>query len=211
MRRPTLVLPLLLFAAPLLAQLNPQQRAEAERKAEARSPWASTRLMQEWEDRALNGDPSAYGGAVAREERRRLVQATRSGHVVYTGSIASPNDPVPRLWMEIGMRRGTPRTLRQVEGQLYQARAGIPLRLTLASPLGGPARGLIIKTSIADDTQAPTWTRQAEVVADQDGTYRIDVPTLHAGVYELTVVVFDPILPGAPYTSNVTPLVVRTP
>ena len=211
MRRMSLALPLLLAAGPLAAQLNPQQRAAAERKAENNSPWASTRLMREWEERSLNGDPGAYGGPVAREERRRLMEATRSGHVVYTGSVTFPDGQPPRLWMEIGMRRGTPRTLRQVEGQLYQARAGIPLRLTLASPIGAPARGLKIKASIGEDPEAPTWTSQAEVVADPDGSYRIDVPTLQPGVYELTVQVFDPTLPDTPYTSNISPLVVRTP
>lgn len=211
MRRLSLALPLLLAAAPLKAQLNPEQRAAATRKAENNLPWASTRLMREWEERSLNGDPGAYGGPVAREERRRSMEATRSGHVVYTGSMTFPDGQPPRLWMEIGMRRGTPRTLRQVEGQLYQARPGIPLRLTLASPIGAPARGLMIKTSIGDDHEAAMWTRQAEVVADQDGTYRIDVPTLQPGVYDLTVEVFDPALPDTPYTSNVSPLVVRTP
>ena len=211
MRRLSLALPLLLAASPLAAQLNPAQRAAAERKAENNSPWASTRLMREWEERSLNGDPGAYGGPVAREERRRLMESTRGGHVVYPGTGAFPSDQVPKLYMEIGMRRGTPRTLREVEGQLYQARAGIPLRLTLASPIGAPSRGLMIRASIVDDHEAAMWTRQAEVVADQDGTYRIDVPALRPGVYDLTVQVFDPALPDAPYTSNVSPLVVRTP
>lgn len=211
MRGPSLALPLLLAAAPLAAQLNPQQRAAAERKAENNMPGASTRLMREWEERALNGDPGAYGGPVAREERRRLNEATRGGRILFIGSGEIPPGQLHGLWMEIGMRHGTPRTLRQVEGQLYQARAGIPLRLTLASPIGAPARRLMIKASIGEDPEAPTWTSQAEVVAGADGTYRIDVPTLRPGVYDLTVAVFDPTKPDAPYTSNITPLVVRTP
>lgn len=216
MRRPLLVLTLLLIARPAAGQLTPAQRAAIESRPSAAK---STQLRDSWERRSLDGDRTAYFGAAARQERRESNEWLWRLRAPYTlpARIYTPNEVAGRErgpgshWIAIGMRSGTPTTLRRPEGQAFEARANIPLRLTLASPLGGPQKALMIRTAIGTDNAAPDWSMMAEIEADAEGSYRVDVPTLAAGDYQVLVQVYDPEHPEAPYSSSLSPLFVRQP
>ena len=223
MRRPALVLPLLLFAAPLLAQLNPQQRADAERKAEARSPWASTRLMQELDDRVLAGDRSAYKGLGGRDERRQTRQRLSDQRLIWQprGSYIPPGAAelgyTPTAldlrdhWFAIGQRAGVPRELRRAPLGQVDVRADIPLALTLASPIGAPGHALMIRTAVGAAGAEDGWSRMGEVTPDAQGVYRVEVPALHAGTYDLQIEVYDPSVPELPFSSSQSKLIVWVP
>jgi hypothetical protein len=223
MRRLTLVLPLLLFAAPLLAQLNPQQRAEAERKAEARSPWASTRLMHDLDERVLNGDQSAYKGLGGRDERRMTAERLRTQRFPW-GADRIPVTPgmisdgyvltsaeLHDHWFAIGQRAGEPRELRRAPLSQVDVRADIPLALTLASPIGAPGRTLMIRTAVGAAGTQDGWSRMAEVAPNAAGVYRVEIPALHAGNYDLQIEVYDPAVPELPYSSSKSALIAWVP
>lgn len=214
----TLILSLLVVttAGQASAQLTPQQRAA---RTQAPSAANSTRLSQAWEQRSLNGDPTAYFGQTGRMERRttgerlRLMGATAYlPALIYSpAELPSSDRPMGSHWMAIGMREATPMTLRRAESARFDARADIPLRLTLASPAGAPGRSLMIRAAVQQDAAAPVWSTMTDVTADAEGRYLVDVPTLVAGDYRLEVTVYDPAHPEAPYSSSKTPLIVRQP
>ena len=208
MRSLLLALALGLVADAAAAQLTPAQRAERERRPDASK---STQLMDSWERRALDGDPTPYLGPAGRDDRLRARQRLREDRIRTMGRDATPQGPRNGHRMEIGLRELTPRTLRRADGQRFEARARVPLKLTLVSPIGGPDRGLMIRTAIGRDAETPEWSRMAEVVADRHGNYLVDVPPFAPGDYELLVEVYDLDQPEAPYSTSRTPLVIREP
>ena len=216
MRRLIVAVPLLLLARPAVAQLTTAQRAAIERRPSAAK---STQLRNAWERRSLDGDRTAYFGQVARQDLRESNERLWRSRAPYTlpGVIHSPNEVAGRErgsgshWIAIGMRSAAPTTLRRPEGRTFDARADIPLRLTLVSPIGAPGRSLMIRTAIGSDDASPEWSTMAEVSADPQGSYTIDVPKLAQGDYRLQVQVYDPDHPESPYSSSLTPLIVRTP
>ncbi|HWA41374.1 MAG TPA: hypothetical protein VG712_07175, partial [Gemmatimonadales bacterium] len=172
-----------------------------------------------WERRSLDGDRTAYFGQVARQERRESNDQLWRLRVAYTlpSVIHSPNEVTGSErgagshWMAIGMRSTAPSTLRRPGSQPFDARANIPLRLTLVSPIGAPKKGLMIRAAIGTDVVAPDWSTMVEIEADPQGSYQVEIPTLAAGDYQILVQVYDLDHPETPYSSSLTPLLVRQP
>ena len=91
------------------------------------------------------------------------------------------------------------------------ARAEVPLALTLASPIGAPGRALMIRTAVGGARSPDVWSRMGEVVPDEHGNYRVEIPALHAGTYDLQIAVYDPEVPEIPYSASQSTLIVWTP
>jgi len=96
-----LLLPLTLGVSPLAAQLTPEQRHD--REVKDANAHLSEHLQADWTDRALNGDPSAYGGAAARRDRIELNQ--RLGYTGWALEMAGNGvSPTSQPWFAIGTR-----------------------------------------------------------------------------------------------------------
>ena len=135
MRFPTLALPILLLAAvPLAAQLTPDQRAAVERKPSAAK---STAFYNAIEQRALDGDPTAWFGAAAREDLRRTdegrrlarrldqPQGIRLAPGAFQGAYAFTASERHDHWFAIGQRATAPAQLRRappVDGPRFRGR-----------------------------------------------------------------------------------------
>lgn len=221
MRRFILAFPILLFvAAPLAAQLTPEQRAAVERKPSAAK---STAFYNAIEERALNGDATAWFGPAALEashltderlwaERRRnqpqLVPLTPGA---FQGSGVLSASEGHDHWFAIGQRAIAPTRLRRAPQGQVDVRAEVPLALTLASPIGGVGRPLMIRTNVGATTSTGGWTKMGEVAPDGNGNYRIEVPALHAGTYELRIEVYDLNVPETPYSTSRSTLIAWMP
>lgn len=201
-----LLLPITLGISPLAAQLTPEQRHD--REVKDANAHLSDHLQQQWTERALNGDPSAYGGVAARQERWYLTQ--RLGFGDWARRMASNGvSPESQPWFAIGARPASLRSLKQPNVKEASIKAGTPNVLTLATLAGGPARTLPIRAEIRSSDPNNGWSQTSPVTADQNGRYLIQVPALAAGTYDLLFQVFDPAHPDTPLSGGQNALVVK--
>lgn len=221
MRKILVTLAICAVALPLQAQLTPEQRAAHEIRANADA--ATRNLERTWERNSLDGLSATYGGPIEGYStrynpgqsplRHRLARTYRpaddrtgsAGRVLVVPSI----DQVDRG--AIGQRQGRPYRLKALGEAPLDARAEIPLMLTITSPHGGSMEPLLIRAAILAPDAEPTWERINKVIGDDQGRYRIEVPALLPGRYEVLVEVFDPSAPQTPRSSTRTPLVVWQP
>jgi hypothetical protein len=206
MRKILLLLPITLGISPLAAQLTPAQRQAQETKVA--NEHLSERLQAEWTERALNGDPTAYGGATARQDRRDLNQRLFYGswltRVTDDGTVGGTD-----LWYGFSAHASSLRSLRRDGAALAAVKAGRASVLTVATPVGGPARTLTIRSSIGGSESEASWSHAGPVTADQSGRYLIPVPALSAGTYDVRIAVYDPERPDTPLSESRNSLVVR--
>lgn len=220
MSRAWILLPLVATAFPLAAQLTPEQRAARENAPSAAN---STRLSDSWERRSLDGDPTAYFGPAGRDARRQTEEQIRMERMrfqphglrltagAFTGGSRPTASDLGDHWFAIGQRSGTPRELRRVPVGPVDVRADVPLALTLASPIGGPGRPLMIRTAVRAAQSPDGWSRMGEVMPGPNGMYRVEIPALRAGTYDLTIAVYDLDVPEIPFSSSESKLIVWTP
>lgn len=207
-----ILVPVVFGAAPAVAQYTPEQRA-AKEAADQYTTIGRTWAI-EVEQRSLNdplralrcpGDPSAtaspcagaitsgrYGAQSAMQYRAEAPPVRPA--VVYgaVGSSATPRDQLHVL--------GT---------GAIDLHADRPATLTLASPVGGVKRPLMIRTAVGQADEAPVWSRMHEEIGDPQGRYLVAVPSLSAGRYLLEVEVYDVDHPDAPFSKSVAGLVVH--
>ena len=214
------LLPVALAATPLAAQLTPEQRAA---RQQAPSAANSVRIADPWMESAFDGEPAwrfradhrLTGGArrdrsVAEQIRELHSRGRATGGAVPQGHVATASE-LHDHWFTIGQRTGTPRPLRRAPVGQVDVRAEIPLALTLASPIGSTGRPLMIRTAVGTATPGDLWSRMGEVTPDEHGNYRVEVPALHAGTYELQIEVYDPDVPEVPYSTSRSTLIAWVP
>jgi hypothetical protein len=194
-------------ALPLHAQLTPEQRAAHEIRAAAQATTRDFEARQE--RRSLAGDQSAYAGPAGRDHwfvgrsGRRYRQDTArdqraGGRIVY---IAVPGGPRVDHGF-IGQRQGRPVRLKPLGTTLLDARAGIPLMLTLEPIAGGEGVPLLIHTALSPAGADPVWAGTVEGEGDEADQYRIELPALRPGSYELFVQYGYPEEPTRPLIST---------
>lgn len=219
MRKILLALATCVVALPLQAQLTPEQRAAQQIRTNAD---AATRDFEaRLERRSLAGDQTAYAGPTGRDYRlngreswrlrraptRYLGDLGSAGRIIYIERL----DDLRTVRGFIGQRQGRPSRLKPLGASTLDARAGIPLVLTLSSPLGGEGMTLGIRATVSIPGAEPTWADTVELEGDEADTYRIEVPALPAGRYEVLVEVFYPEEPVLRISSTRTALVVWQP
>lgn len=206
MRPLLLLIPIVFGVSTLSAQLTPEQRRD--REVKDANAHLSERLQADWTERALNGDPSAYAGQVARHDRIELNQRLGFGDWARR-MVGNGVSPESQPWFAIGARPASLRSLKQPNTAVATAKAGQANVLTLATLSGGPARTLPIRTEIRSSDPNNGWSQTGEVTADQNGRYLINVPALSAGSYDLLFQVFDPAHPDTPISGGQNALVVK--
>jgi hypothetical protein len=219
MRKLLVTLATCAVALPLQAQLSPEQRAAQQLRIDAN---AATRDFEARLERlSLSGDQAAYAGPTGRDYRlygreswrlrrgatRPLQEAGVGGRIIYIERL----DDLRTVRGFIGQRQGRPVRLKPLGATTLDARAGIPLVLTLSSPLGGEGMKLGIRAVVSAPGAEPAWEGTVELEGDDADTYRIEVPPLPAGGYEVYVEVFYPEEPVLMISSTRTPLVVWQP
>jgi hypothetical protein len=221
MRKLLVTLATCAVALPLQAQLSPEQREAHQLRTNADA--ATRNLERTWERNSLDGYSSGYGGPTARYDvlnrpgRNQLRDRLRRTYGVAddrTGAggrvlVVPPTDEVDRG--TIGQRQGRPYRLSVLGEAPLDARAEIPLMLTITSPHGGSMQPLLIRAAISASDAEPMWERASDILGDDQGRYRIEVPALQPGRYEVLVEVFDPAAPVSPLSSTRTPLTVWRP
>lgn len=185
MRPMILMVPVLLGVTPLVAQYTPEQR----RAIEGRSSVPDRRSEVELERRSLDGDPSAYGGVVAKQERLAAWQRTQWVRW-YDRVSALPRSP--EHWFSLDDHPRAIGALRRAGPADLTIRSGKQSVLTIASPIGAPGRSLMIRTAIDGAVDGSSWRRMGELKDDPSGRYIVWVPALTTGVYELQIAVYDP-------------------
>jgi hypothetical protein len=196
---PALVL--LALAAPLAAQLTPEQRQEREAK-EAAKVYNRT-LADQLERRALAGDPSAYAGPAGCDARRVGV-----GGCSYNSSNRPWRSPAAQAnhWAWLQSEPAAPRSLRRSGGPGLWAAARTENVLTVASPIGGQGRTLVIRTTVEENGEGAAWSSEVELNGDEAERYFVTVPALEPGEYRMTIDVYAPGTTERPYSTSTTPL-----
>jgi hypothetical protein len=198
MRRAILsVLLLSLGALPLSAQLTPAQRQE--RIERDLSLNYNRYLARHLEERALAGDASAYAGPAAYGDRPYWNSQGRWNYL-YSRMRAPATGPIH--WAAFSQAPEHANALKPLTTARLRAQAGRSAMLTLASPIGGPERTLMIRTAVVGADGAESWTRMGELTADAEGRFLIPIPSLATGSYSLEVQVYDPDRPDAPYSTS---------
>ena len=193
-------LTLLALAAPLAAQLTPEQRQQREDAEFARH--YNQRLASELERRALEGDPSAYAGPSGCASNRVGVGGCSStGYQPWHSRGARAAH-----WAWLQSEPTQVRYLRRSGGRALWAEAKTENILTVASPIGGKEKKLLIRTTIEALGDGPAWSAEAESTGDALERYFVKVPALDAGQYKITIDVYDPEYPDTPYSTSTTPL-----
>lgn len=193
----TATLALLALAAPLSAQLTPEQRQQREDAEFARhyNQQSSSAL----ERRTLEGDPSAYAGPSGCDARRIGV-----GGCSYNTYYRPWRSPAAQQnhWAWLQSEAAAPRRLRLGGTGIFRAKAEAASTLTLASPIGGTGKALRVRTTIEGEADAPTWSSTRELTGDAEERYLVPIPAFEAGKYRITIEVYDPKSPDAPYSTS---------
>jgi hypothetical protein len=192
---------LLALAAPLSAQLTPEQRQQREDAEFARN--YNQRLNSELERRALEGDASAYGGPAGCS-----VDRIGTGGCSYNSYSRPWRSPAARAthWAWLQSEPAAPRSLRKAGGRGLWAAAKTENILTVASPIGGKDRKLLLRTTIEASGEGAAWSAEGEASGDTQERYFVKVPALDPGQYTITIDVYDPEHPDTPYSTSTTPL-----
>lgn len=193
-------LALLALAAPLSAQLTPEQRQQREAEVAARH-YNQTRAA-EMERRAIDGDPSAYAGPAGCAANRVGVGGCAStGYQPWHSRGAQATH---WAWLQNGPSEV--RYLRRAGGRALWAEAKNENILTVASAIGGKEKKLVIRTTIEAIGDGPAWSAESESTGDPQERYFVKLPALDAGQYTITIDVYDPEYPDTPYSTSTTPL-----
>jgi len=192
---------ILALATPLAAQLTPEQRQA--REAQEASKVYNRTLADRLEQRALAGDASAYGGPSACDSRRIGV-----GGCSYNSSSRPWRSPAAQAnhWAWLQSEPASPRYLRKAGGPGLWGEARTENVLTLASPIGGKEKPLLIRTTIEEDGEGAAWSSELETRGDGEDRYFVSLPALEPGQYRITIDVYDPESPDTPYSTSTTPL-----
>ncbi len=202
MRSFLLLIPIALGVSTLSAQRTPEQRQA--REVKDANAHLSEHLQADWTQRALNGDPSAYGGQAARQDRIDL-----NMRLVYSRWLMQQRRDSTGVWYSVGVRRASLRSLHRNSTPGATLKAGQAHVLTVATPKGGPAKPLMFRTSIATGEAQDGWSQGSTVTADQSGRYSIAVPAMSAGSYDLQISIYDPEHPDTPLSQSKSALVVK--
>jgi|GEM_PF-5214149 len=193
-------LALLALAAPLSAQLTPEQRQQREDAEFARH--YNQRLASEQERRALDGDASAYAGPAGCTPNRIGVGGCSSiGYQPWHSRAAGATH-----WAWLQSDPAPIRYLRRAGGRGLWAEAKTENILTVASPIGGKDKKLVIRTLVEGDGEGAAWSSERELTGDAQERYFVKVPALDPGQYKLRIDVYDPEYPDTPYSTSATPL-----
>jgi hypothetical protein len=83
------------------------------------------------------------------------------------------------------------------------------MSMTLASPIGGPGRTLMVHAALSAPGTSPAWSWMREAQGDPEGRYLVPVPSTAVGKYELLVEIYDLERPLVPYSVSRTMVTVR--
>ena len=192
------ILLLTLGAHPLSAQLTADERRA--REAADLSREYARRRTDRLEERALAGDATAYAGPAGWEGRPEWTPYGRWNYLNTSRWRAPMGAPIH--WAALSAAPERANSLKPLTTARLNAKAGAPAILTLASPIGGPERTLMIRTAVAGADGEENWSRMGELTADAEGRFLIPLPTLDPGMYSLEIEVFDRDHPGIPYSAS---------
>ena len=206
MNRPWLLLiPIMAGVAPLAAQLTADQRQQREAAAQSTTIGRTREIEAE---QRLDNDPlrglRCYG-TVSVDGRCGSLRARRYAPINGAGA----ESPAGIHWVAFGEKPSPATRMHPLGTMPVTLRADRPTTLTLASPIGAPARPLMIRTVVGAPNAEPVWSRIHDEYGDPDGRYLVPVPAFSAGTYQLLVEVYDVDRPLVPYSISRTTLNVK--
>ena len=216
------ILPIIAAASSVQAQYTPEQRAQHEAEA-VRTTIGDTRQRQEIQFQ--EADPLRglrCGGVSASSSCSNTLRGTyylpqrwpgEAGGTAAAprGTFTGRPDTGPQGIHFAAFGNGIQRSSRlHPLGTLpVSLAADRPSSLTLASPIGGPGRTLMIHTAVRLPGEDPAWSWMREAAGDKEGRYLVPVPSIAPGTYELLVEVYDLERPLVPYSVSRTTLNVK--